>query len=91
MSLCLTCFRKIFVGGLNNKTNESIFLFVSLFLLQILEVLRLYFEKFGAVESVSLVCDPSGKSKGYGFITFEYPEPVVEVLKKIHVLDHRQV
>jgi RNA-binding protein Musashi len=55
------------------------------------EVLRLYFEQFGGVASVSLVCEPNGKSKGYGFITFESAETVAKVLKQVHVLDHRQV
>ena len=32
-----------------------------------------------------------GRSKGYGFITFKEPEAVEEVLKKIHVIDLRQV
>ena len=56
-----------------------------------LEALRLYFERFGQVECVSLVFDPSGRSRGYGFVTFKEPEPVEEVLKKIHVIDLRQV
>lgn len=57
----------------------------------ILGALRLYFEKYGAVETVTLICDSSNKSKGYGFVTFEDPVSIKEVLSKIHVIDLRQV
>lgn len=63
----------------------------SYFINLILGALRHYFERFGPVESVSLVYDPTGRSKGYGFVTFKEPESVNAVLQKIHVIDHRQV
>ena len=56
-----------------------------------LGALRLYFERYGAVETVTLICDSSNKSKGYGFVTFEDPNSIKEVLSKIHVVDLRQV
>ena len=57
----------------------------------VIVALRLYFERFGLVECVSLVYDPTGRSKGYGFVTFKEPASVEAVLKKIHVIDLRQV
>eukprot|EP00761_Pharyngomonas_kirbyi_P000273 gb/GECH01000273.1/.p1 GENE.gb/GECH01000273.1/~~gb/GECH01000273.1/.p1 ORF type:complete len:183 (+),score=32.01 gb/GECH01000273.1/:1-549(+) len=51
-------YRKLFVGGLDfNATNS--------------ESLRKYFEQFGEViEAVVIYDKPTGRSKGYGFVTF---------------------
>lgn len=64
---------------------------LNIIIISILGALRLYFEKFGPVDGVSLVCEPSGKSRGYGFVTFQDLETVDKVLKQIHVIDLRQV
>uniref|UniRef100_A0A0D3CGK3 RRM domain-containing protein n=1 Tax=Brassica oleracea var. oleracea TaxID=109376 RepID=A0A0D3CGK3_BRAOL len=56
-----TTFTKVFVGGLAWETNK-----VSL---------RNYFEQFGdIVEAVVITDKSSGRSKGYGFVTFCDPE-----------------
>ncbi|XP_009151471.1 RNA-binding protein 24-A isoform X1 [Brassica rapa] len=56
-----TTFTKVFVGGLAWETNK-----VSL---------RSYFEQFGdIVEAVVITDKSSGRSKGYGFVTFCDPE-----------------
>ncbi len=49
--------KKLFVGGLNFKTNE--------------EGLKNIFETVGSVEEVKIVTDyETGRSKGFGFVTF---------------------
>lgn len=49
--------KKLFIGGLNFRTNE--------------EVLRSVFEAIGAVDEVKIVTDyETGRSKGFGFVTF---------------------
>lgn len=50
-------FKTIFVGRLNYQTTE--------------ERLKLEFEEFGPINSVKLVHDKQGKSRGYAFIEFE--------------------
>lgn len=49
-------FKTIFVGRLNYTTTE--------------ERLRKEFELFGSVDTVRLVRDLKGKSRGYAFVTF---------------------
>ena len=59
--------RKIFVGGLSWESRES--------------DLKEYFEKFGAVESVTLKLDPmTGKSRCFAFVVFESKESVGKIL-----------
>ena len=64
---------------------------MNILLITVIVALRLYFERFGPVECVSLVFDTIGRSKGYGFVTFKDPESVEAVMNKIHVIDLRQV
>ena len=52
-----TTMTKIFVGGLPFHTNN--------------EKLREYFEPFGEIEEAVVITDRnSGKSKGYGFVSY---------------------
>ncbi|KAJ7558634.1 hypothetical protein O6H91_04G049200 [Diphasiastrum complanatum] len=56
-----TTFTKVFVGGLAWETQR--------------ETMRLYFEKFGdLVEAVIIADKNTGRSKGYGFVTFRDAE-----------------
>ncbi|CAK9180034.1 unnamed protein product, partial [Ilex paraguariensis] len=56
-----TTFTKVFVGGLAWETST--------------DVMRRYFEQFGEIlEAVIIIDKNSGKSKGYGFVTFRDPE-----------------
>ena len=32
------------------------------------------FERFGRLQKVELVCDPSGYSRGFGFVTYDHQE-----------------
>jgi len=57
--------RKLFVGGLPWKTTEK--------------ELREAFSKFGEVEEVKVIRDRrTGKSKGFGFVTFESAESAMK-------------
>ncbi|KAF5743879.1 RNA-binding family protein isoform 1 [Tripterygium wilfordii] len=56
-----TTFTKIFVGGLAWETRR--------------ETMRRYFEQFGEIlEAVVITDKNTGRSKGYGFVTFKDPE-----------------
>ncbi|KAI3465142.1 hypothetical protein Pfo_021805 [Paulownia fortunei] len=56
-----TTFTKVFVGGLAWETPT--------------DVMRSYFEQFGEILEAVIITDKNtGKSKGYGFVTFRDPE-----------------
>ncbi|KAI4889792.1 hypothetical protein NFI96_030807 [Prochilodus magdalenae] len=57
---------RIFVGGIDGKTNEN--------------DLRRFFSQYGTIKEVKIVIDRDGISKGYGFVTFETPEDVQKIL-----------
>ncbi|KAJ8396303.1 hypothetical protein AAFF_G00018800 [Aldrovandia affinis] len=58
---------RIFVGGIDYKTNES--------------DLRRFFCHYGAVKEVKIVIDRAGVSKGYGFVTFETQEDAQKIIR----------
>lgn len=65
---------KMFVGGLNWETTE--------------DSMRNYFSKFGEVLDVSVMRDNNtGRSRGFGFLTFRDSEAVNRVLQSEHYLD----
>ena len=37
-------------------------------------VIEREFERFGRLQKVELVCDPSGYSRGFGFVTYDHQE-----------------
>ncbi|KAL3082809.1 hypothetical protein niasHS_010611 [Heterodera schachtii] len=51
------------------------------------ETLKGYFDSYGKITSVKIMCDESGRSKGFGFVCFEHMEAaskaVVEMNNKI--------
>ncbi|CAN6475405.1 unnamed protein product [Victoria cruziana] len=56
-----TTYTKVFVGGLAWETQK--------------ETMRKYFEQFGEIlEAVVITDKNTGRSKGYGFVTFREPE-----------------
>ncbi|KAG5438045.1 hypothetical protein PCANB_000392 [Pneumocystis canis] len=65
---------KMFIGGLNWETTD--------------ESLRAYFEQFGEVTECNVMRDNStGRSRGFGFLTFKDPKCVNTVMVKEHYLD----
>lgn len=71
---------KIFIGGLNYLTDEK--------------RLMSELEKFGRVLSVRIIIDKeSGKSKGYGFATFETQQEAQLAIDSLNnqLLDGRRV
>ncbi|GLJ54164.1 hypothetical protein SUGI_1160710 [Cryptomeria japonica] len=59
-----TTFTKVFVGGLAWETQK--------------ETMRRYFQQFGEIlEAVVITDKNTGRSKGYGFVTFRDPESAV--------------
>jgi len=63
--------KKLFVGGLTQTTTEEQF--------------KQYFEQFGTIEdSVIMVDKDTGKSRGFGFITFASEDSVERVIERYH-------
>ncbi|EDO49349.1 predicted protein, partial [Nematostella vectensis] len=68
---------KIFIGGLNWNTTE--------------EGLKDYFSQWGTIVDC-VIMKRDGRSRGFGFVTYESSDSVNEVLKKKdHVLDDREI
>ena len=72
-------FRKVFVGSLNYTTTE--------------ESLRKHFEQFGElVDCVIMKESKTGKSRGFGFVTYSKSTMVDEMMKnRPHKLDGREL
>lgn len=69
---------KMFIGGLNWDTTE--------------EGLVAYFSKYGEVTDHTIMRDTNtGKSRGFGFLTFKDPSSVDEVIKTDHILDGKLI
>ncbi|OQD65048.1 hypothetical protein PENPOL_c006G01425 [Penicillium polonicum] len=66
--------RKMFIGGLNWETTD--------------ESLRDYFSQFGEVQECTVMRDSAtGRSRGFGFLTFRDAKTVNTVMVKEHYLD----
>jgi len=72
-------FRKVFIGGLSYKTDD--------------ETLKTYFAKYGElVDYVVMKDSQSGRSRGFGFVTYSCSTMVDELMKnRPHIIDGRQV
>lgn len=69
---------KMFIGGLNWDTTE--------------EGLVEYFSKYGEITDYTIMKDSStGRSRGFGFLTFKDPKSVDEVIKTDHILDGKLI
>lgn len=69
---------KMFIGGLNWDTTE--------------DGLVNYFSKYGEILDRTIMRDPAtGRSRGFGFLTFKEASSVDEVLKKDHILDGKLI
>src|SRR5215469_5270650 len=68
----------MFIGGLNWETTD--------------ESLRRYFSQFGEVLECTVMRDgATGRSRGFGFLTFKDPKTVNSVMVKEHYLDGKIV
>ena len=72
-------FRKVFIGGLSYKTDD--------------DTLKTYFAKYGnLVDHVVMKDGTSGRSRGFGFVTYSCSSMVDELMKnRPHIIDGRQV
>ncbi|KIY51307.1 hypothetical protein FISHEDRAFT_37306, partial [Fistulina hepatica ATCC 64428] len=68
---------KMFIGGLSWDTTD--------------EGLRNYFSEFGKVDACTIMRDPSGRSRGFAFLTFEDPASVNAVVVREHFLDGKAI
>ncbi|KAI0990552.1 hypothetical protein GJ496_009650 [Pomphorhynchus laevis] len=70
--------RKLFVGGVNYRTDE--------------ESLRTYFGDHGEIVDCVVMRDPAGRSRGFAFVTFTSMDCVDSVMKsRPHVIDGRDL
>lgn len=68
----------MFIGGLNWETTD--------------ESLRAYFEQFGEITECTVMREnQTGRSRGFGFLTFKDPKVVNTVMVKEHILDGKIV
>lgn len=76
-NIFILSFRKLFVGGLSWETTQ--------------ETLQRYFSRYGEViDCVVMKNNESGRSRGFGFVTFADPGNVNHVLQSgPHTLDGR--
>lgn len=72
-------FRKVFIGGLSYKTDD--------------DALKAYFSKYGElVDHVVMKDGQTGRSRGFGFVTYSNSSMVDELMKnRPHIIDGRQV
>jgi heterogeneous nuclear ribonucleoprotein A1/A3 len=72
-------FRKVFIGGLSFNTDD--------------EMLKNYFSKFGNIVDHIVIKDKqTGRSKGFGFVTYAHSSMVDELMKsRPHTIDGRQI
>lgn len=93
----------MFIGGLNWETTDGMYLLFVLFLLfwslsirvpltLRQESLRAYFEQFGEITECTVMREnQTGRSRGFGFLTFKDPKCVNAVMVKEHILDGKIV
>ena len=68
----------MFIGGLNWETTD--------------DSLRAYFEQFGEIAECTVMREnQTGRSRGFGFLTFKDPKVVNTVMVKEHILDGKIV
>jgi RNA-binding protein Musashi len=86
----------MFIGGLNWETTDrkshGLIALQDAELILALESLRDYFSQFGEVVECTVMRDSSsGRSRGFGFLTFKDPKTVNIVMVKEHFLDNKIV
>ncbi|KAL7423363.1 hypothetical protein Q5752_002666 [Cryptotrichosporon argae] len=68
---------KMFIGGLNWETTD--------------DGLRAYFSAYGDIDQCTIMRDPTGRSRGFAFLTFKDAASVQKVLDKDHQLDGKMI
>lgn len=85
----------MFIGGLNWETTDrklTLNLSLSIYFNGTLESLKEYFSQFGEVHECTVMRDgATGRSRGFGFLTFSDPRTVNIVMVKEHYLDGKIV
>ncbi|CAF1221400.1 unnamed protein product [Rotaria sordida] len=70
--------RKIFLGGLSYHTTD--------------ETLRAFCSRFGKITDCLVMRNPEGKSRGFGFVTYEDTSSVEDFMRsRPHTIDNRQI
>jgi RNA-binding protein Musashi len=81
----------MFIGGLNWETTDGI-AFLCCKKITYIDSLRAYFEQFGEIAECTVMREnQTGRSRGFGFLTFVDPKVVNVVMVKEHILDGKIV
>jgi RNA-binding protein Musashi len=86
----------MFIGGLNWETTDGRSLTLSTPLRLVYPVnksegLKAYMGQFGEIDSATIMRDPSGRSRGFAFLTYANVSSVNKVMEQVHHLDGKQV
>ena len=82
----------MFIGGLNWETTDGTLLYTDLqSCTNESEGLRGYMGQFGEIDSSTIMRDPSGRSRGFAFLTYSNVSSVDKVMGQVHHLDGKQV
>jgi RNA recognition motif-containing protein len=82
----------MFIGGLNWETTDGRSLIInSLLCVDKSEGLKAYMGQFGEIDSATIMRDPSGRSRGFAFLTYSNVSSVNKVMEQVHHLDGKQV
>lgn len=87
----------MFIGGLNWETTDRMQLSFHCLkskgsVLTLIESMHDYFSQFGEVQECTVMRDnATGRSRGFGFLTFRDPKTVNTVMVKEHYLDGKIV
>ena len=84
----------MFIGGLNWETTDGRSLIInclSLLYVDKSEGLKAYMGQFGEIDSATIMRDPSGRSRGFAFLTYSNVSSVNKVMEQVHHLDGKQV
>ena len=90
-------YRKMFIGGLNWETTDGQYdLVTSDRVCQLtensyLDGLKEYMSQYGEVDACTIMRDPSGRSRGFAFLTYSNAASVAKVMSLTHHLDGKQV
>jgi RNA-binding protein Musashi len=59
--------------------------------MRLVDGLKAYMAAFGEIDACTIMRDPTGRSRGFAFLTYKSPVSVTKVMSQGHQLDGKQV